>query len=111
MSDTALIPAPARRALRGFGMNQRLGPALRWFARRYVDDIPYPEDVAERVRALSEQGTVVYVHRSRNLAEYLCRRHSSSADSTSAWSSRGGAFRGPGRAAARRRASPPTSGG
>jgi glycerol-3-phosphate O-acyltransferase len=71
MSDTALIPAPARRALRGFGMNQRLGPALRWFARRYVDDIPYPEDVAERVRALSEQGTVVYVHRSRNLAEYL----------------------------------------
>ena len=36
--------------LRGFGMNDRFGPVMRPFARRYLDYIKYPDDMAARVR-------------------------------------------------------------
>ena len=52
-------------------MHDGAGPLFSIFARRFLDRIPYPDDVAERVRALSREGVVVYVHRARNLFESL----------------------------------------
>jgi glycerol-3-phosphate O-acyltransferase len=59
------------RLLRGLGMNDRFGPFIGALARRYLDEIPYPADMAARIRELAARGTVIYVHRSRNVAEHL----------------------------------------
>jgi glycerol-3-phosphate O-acyltransferase len=52
-------------------MAPRLGLLLSFFCRRFVDPIPYPERWAERIRELSRDGTIAYVHRARNPAEHL----------------------------------------
>lgn len=57
--------------LRGYGMNEKFGPLLSRFAARYLDDIPYPEEMAARIRDLSTRGDIVYVHRTQNIAEHI----------------------------------------
>jgi glycerol-3-phosphate O-acyltransferase len=52
-------------------MSGRLGPVMGPLARVLLDPIPYPEEAAEKIRALAERGIVVYVHRSRNAVDYL----------------------------------------
>lgn len=69
MQDT-LVPRTPRRLV-GRGMSSRYGPLFEAFARAFLDDIPYPEDAAERIRKLAEEGVVVYVHRARNPVDYL----------------------------------------
>lgn len=76
---TSALPATAlerperiqARLLAARGMHDGAGPLFSIFARRFLDRIPYPDDVAERLRALSKTGVVVYVHRARNLFESL----------------------------------------
>jgi len=52
-------------------MQPKLGPFLGLYARRFLDDIVYPEDRAAELRDKAEQGLVVYVHRARDPAEHL----------------------------------------
>ncbi|MFZ9889003.1 MAG: 1-acyl-sn-glycerol-3-phosphate acyltransferase, partial [Myxococcota bacterium] len=75
----SLPPSPRAVRLIGRGMSGPLGPLLGPLARSLFDDIPYPEDAAARIRELSRDGVIVYVHRSRNAVDYLalsrvCRR-------------------------------------
>lgn len=74
MVDTALQPlVPGKvRGLSGRGMPRRLGPLLGPFAHRFLDHIPFPPAMAERLKALHAEGAVlVYVHRARNPVEHL----------------------------------------
>ncbi len=64
-------PDAPPRELRGYGMNDRFGPFVSAFARRYLDSIHYPPEMAARIRKLAQQGVVVYVHRTQNIAEHL----------------------------------------
>lgn len=53
-------------------MPRRLGPLLGPFAHRFLDHIPFPADLAQRLKALHADGAVlVYVHRARNPVEHL----------------------------------------
>jgi glycerol-3-phosphate O-acyltransferase len=53
-------------------MPRRLGPVLGPFARRFLDRIPFPSSMADRIRALEKSGAViVWVHRARNPVEHL----------------------------------------
>jgi glycerol-3-phosphate O-acyltransferase len=53
-------------------MPRRLGPLLGPFARRFLDHIPFPAEVAARLKALEASGAIlVYVHRARNPVEHL----------------------------------------
>lgn len=53
-------------------MPRRLGPLLGPFARRFLDHIPFPADMAARLRSIERQGgIVVWVHRARNPVEHL----------------------------------------
>ena len=74
MVDTAL-QAPAKpkvRGLSGRGMPRRLGPLLGLFAHRFLDHIPFPTAMADRLKMLHAEGAVlVYVHRARNPVEHL----------------------------------------
>lgn len=68
--EQRLVEMRARRLV-GRGMNVRFGPLFGAFARAFLDDIPYPEEDAARIRGLAERGIVVYVHRARNPVDYL----------------------------------------
>ncbi|HEY4220388.1 MAG TPA: 1-acyl-sn-glycerol-3-phosphate acyltransferase, partial [Myxococcota bacterium] len=58
--------------LAGRGMPRRLGPLLAPFAHRFLDRIPFPEAMANKIRALEQDGAViVWVHRARNPVEHL----------------------------------------
>ena len=74
MVDTALqslVPKNVR-GLAGRGMPRRMGPLLGPFAHRFLDHIPFPAAMAERLKALHGEGAVlVYVHRARNPVEHL----------------------------------------
>lgn len=53
-------------------MPRRLGPLLAPFAHRFLDHIPFPAEMAARLKALEAAGAVlVYVHRARNPVEHL----------------------------------------
>lgn len=70
-SGAALVSLRVR-GLAGRGMPRRLGPILGPFAHRFLDHIPFPADMAARLKELEQQGAVVvYVHRARNPVEHL----------------------------------------
>jgi glycerol-3-phosphate O-acyltransferase len=71
VSSNALIPVRVR-GLVGRGMPRRLGPLLGPFARRFLDHIPFPAEMAARLKELERDGAIiVWVHRARNPVEHL----------------------------------------
>ena len=49
-AEAAPVAAPSRvPGLFGRGMPRRVGPLLSLFAKRFLDRIPFPDDVATRV--------------------------------------------------------------
>jgi glycerol-3-phosphate O-acyltransferase len=69
---TALaIPKKPPTFLAGRGMPRRRNLLVRLFSGRVLRGIPYPEDDLETLRGLAQKGTLVYVHRARNVVEML----------------------------------------
>ena len=56
-------------------MHDSYGPFLRSFFARYFNPIPFPTEAVDRIRALSEKGTVVYVAPAANLLHFLYLNH------------------------------------
>lgn len=71
----SLPSQPVPRRLVGRGMPKKLGPILNAIVGGRLDKIAISDVDVARVRALAQQGVVVYVHRSRNPVEHLALAH------------------------------------
>ncbi len=58
--------------LPALGMHDSYGPLLRAFFKQFFDQIKFPAETAERIRALATQGPLVYLARSSNVLHLLC---------------------------------------
>jgi glycerol-3-phosphate O-acyltransferase len=60
-----------RHILPALAMHDRYGPLLRTFFAQFFDQIKFPPEAAERIRALAAQGPLVYLARSANPLHFL----------------------------------------
>lgn len=57
-------------------MDNRLIWPFRWLTKRFLSHIPYASQDAEKIRSLTEAGSVVFIHRSRSVIYHLALKQS-----------------------------------
>jgi glycerol-3-phosphate O-acyltransferase len=65
------VPLPPGEELHPTAMIERPGRVLRWIFARFFREITFPDEAAERIRALAQRGRIVYVCRTLSYVDYL----------------------------------------